>query len=106
MSNQPTTEERALSIPSTAGASVAYICLIIGYLLTILTTTRLTPFNFLVFTALQVCYCALLWWMIWVVGKIPKKWPLPLALGLLVVITGAIGVLPITVEPWRSLYSS
>ncbi len=100
MSNQPTTEERALSIPPTAGASVAYICLVIGYLLTILTTTRLTPFNFLIFTALQVCYCALLWWMIWVVGKIPKKWPLPLALGLLVVITGAIGVLPITGLQW------
>jgi signal transduction histidine kinase len=100
MSSRPTTEEQVISFLSTAGASVAYITLIIGYLVTILTTTRLTLLNFLVFTALQVCYCALLGWMMWVVGKSPKKWSLPLALGLLVVITGAIGVLPITGLQW------
>lgn len=100
MSSQPTTEDRAISILSTVGAGVAYICLIIGYLLTILTTTRLTPLNFLVFTILQICYCALLGWMIWVAWKIPKNWPVLLALGLLVVITGVIGVLPIIGLQW------
>src|SRR5215467_5154052 len=100
MSSQPTTEEREVFYLSIAGASVIYITLTIGYLLTILTATRLTLLNFLVFTALQVCYCALLWWMIRVVGKSPKKWPFPLALGLLIVITGAVGLLPATGLQW------
>ena len=101
MSSQPTTEERAVFILSTtAGGSVAYITLVIGYLLTILTTTHLTLLNFLVFTALQLCYCALLWWMIRAVWKNQKKWPLPLAIGLLAVITGAIGLLPATGLQW------
>jgi signal transduction histidine kinase len=100
MSSQPTTEEREVFYLSIAGASVIYITLIIGYLLTILTATRLTLLNFLMFTALQVCYCALLWWMIRVVGKSPKKWPLPLAIALLVVITGAVGLLPATGLQW------
>jgi signal transduction histidine kinase len=100
MSSQPTTEEREEFYLSIAGASVIYITLIIGYLLTILTATRLTLLNFLLFTALQVCYCGLLWWMIRVVGKSPKKWPLPLAIGLLIVITGAVGLLPTTGLQW------
>ena len=100
MSSQPTTEEREVIYLSLAGTSVLSLTLIIGYLLTILTATRLTLLNFLVFTALQVCYCALLWWMIRVVGKSPKKWPLPLALGLLIVITGAVGLLPATGLQW------
>jgi signal transduction histidine kinase len=103
MSSQPTTEEREVFYLSIAGASVIYITLIIGYLLTILTATRLTLLNFLIFTALQVCYCALLWWMIRVVGKSPKKWPLPLAIGLLIVITGAVGLLPATGLQWDLL---
>jgi len=100
MSSQPTTEEREVFYLSIAGTSVIYITLIIGYLLTILTATRLTLLNFLLFTALQICYCALLWWMIRVVGKSPKKWPLPLAIGLLIVITGAVGLLPTTGLQW------
>ena len=100
MSSRPTTEEREEFYLSIAGASVIYITLIIGYLFTILTATRLTLLNFLMFTALQVCYCALLWWMIRVVGKSPKKWPLPLAIGLLIVITGAVGLLPATGLQW------
>jgi signal transduction histidine kinase len=100
MSSQPTTEEREVFYLSIAGASVIYITLIIGYLFTILTATRLTLLNFLMFTALQVCYCALLWWMRRVVGKSPKKWPLPLAIGLLIVITGAVGLLPATGLQW------
>jgi signal transduction histidine kinase len=100
MSSQPTTKEREVFYLSIAGTSVIYITLIIGYLLTILTATRLTLLNFLLFTALQVCYGALLWWMIRVVGKSPKKWPLPLAIGLLIVITGAVGLLPATGLQW------
>lgn len=100
MSSQTTTEEREVFYLSIAGTSVIYITLIIGYLLTILTATRLTMLNFLLFTALQICYCALLWWMIRVVGKSPKKWPLPLAIGLLIVITGAVGLLPTTGLQW------
>jgi hypothetical protein len=100
MSSQPTTEEREVFYLSIAGASVIYITLIIGYLFTILTATRLTLLNFLLFTALQVGYGALLWWMIRVVGKSPKKWPLPLAIGLLIVITGAVGLLPATGLQW------
>jgi hypothetical protein len=61
MSSQPTTEEREVFYLSLAGASVLSISLIIGYLFTILTATRLTLLNFLLFTALQVGYGALLW---------------------------------------------
>ena len=100
MSSQPATEERAVIYLSLAGTSVLSITLIIGYLLTLLTATRLTLLNFLLFTALQVGYGALLWWMIRVVGKSPKKWPLPLAIGLLLVITGAVGLLPATGLQW------
>src|SRR5215469_5389902 len=80
MSSQPTTEEREVFYLSLAEASVLYLTLITGYLFTLLTATRLTLLNFLMFTALQVCYGALLWWMIRVVGKSPKKWPLPLTI--------------------------
>jgi signal transduction histidine kinase len=100
MSSQPTTEEREVIYLSLAGTSVLSVTLIIGYLLTILTTTRLTLLNFLLFTALQVGYGALLWWMIRVVGKSPKQWPLPLAIGLLLVITGAVGLLPAIGLQW------
>jgi len=100
MSSQPTTEERDVIYLSLAGTSVISITLIIGYLFTILTATRLTLLNFLLFTALQVGYAVLLWWMIRVVGKSPKKWPLPLAIGLLLVITGAVGLLPATGLQW------
>ena len=74
MSSQPTTEEREASILSKAGISAAYITLIIGYLFTILTTAHLTLLNFLVFSALQVCYSALLWWIIGTAWKSPKGW--------------------------------
>jgi signal transduction histidine kinase len=49
----------------TAGTSAAFITLIIGYLLTILTSPpHLTIVNFMVFTVLQVIYFAVLWWLI------------------------------------------
>ena len=50
---------------STAGRSAAYITILVGYLLTILTTPpHLTLLNFVVFTVQQVIYCAVLWWLI------------------------------------------
>ncbi|HXZ03179.1 MAG TPA: sensor histidine kinase [Ktedonobacteraceae bacterium] len=50
---------------STTGASAAYISIIIGYLLTIVTSPpHLTLWNFLAFTFLQFVYCALLWLLI------------------------------------------
>ncbi len=49
---------------STAGVSTAFITIAIGYLITVLTTPpELTPVNFLIFTLLQVLYCAVLWWL-------------------------------------------
>jgi signal transduction histidine kinase len=54
--------ERALS---TAGVSITFITLAIGYLLTILTSSsELTLSNFLIFTVLQVLYFAVIWWLI------------------------------------------
>ena len=100
MSSQPTTEERETDNLSRVGAGVAYTTLIIGYLLTILTTPHLTLLNFLVFTVFQVCYCALLWWMIGTMWESPKRWPLMLAMGLLLVITEAVGLLPLTGLQW------
>ncbi|HLX58436.1 MAG TPA: sensor histidine kinase [Ktedonobacteraceae bacterium] len=100
MSSQPTIEEREVCYLSLEGASVLSLTLLIGYLFTLLTATRLTLLNFLLFTALQLGYGALLWWMRRVVGKSPKQWPLPLALGLLVVLTGAVGLLPATGLQW------
>jgi signal transduction histidine kinase len=52
-------------ILSTAAASAAYLTIVIGYLLIILTTPpHLTPVNFIIFTVLQLIYCAILWWII------------------------------------------
>src|SRR5712692_7264392 len=48
----------------TAEVSTAFITIAIGYLITVLTTPpKLTPVNFLIFTLLQVLYCAVLWWL-------------------------------------------
>ena len=50
---------------SKAGASAAFITILIGYLLTIVTTIPdLTLLNFIAFTVLQLIYCAILWWFI------------------------------------------
>ena len=100
MSSQPAIVERETYILPGVGTGVAYTTLIIGYLLTILTTTHLTLLNFLVFTVLQVCYCALLWCMVGTVWTSPKKWSLVLIMGLLIVITEAVGLLPVVGLQW------
>jgi signal transduction histidine kinase len=70
MSSQPEIDLGAPAVSpervlATAGRSTALITLVVGYLYTILTSPPgLTPVNFLVFTALQVLYCAVLWWFI------------------------------------------
>lgn len=70
MSSQQKADRSLISLPiervwSTAGASAAFITILIGYLLTILTTPpHLTLVNFIAFTVLQLIYCAILWWFI------------------------------------------
>jgi len=55
------TSEKVLS---TTAASAAYITILIGYLLTIVTTPpHLTLLNFIAFTVLQLIYSAILWWL-------------------------------------------
>jgi signal transduction histidine kinase len=69
MSSRPGSDFAALSVSleqalSTAGVGTAFISIAIGYLITVLTTPpELTPVNFLIFTLLQVLYCAVLWWL-------------------------------------------
>ncbi len=74
---------------STLGISTAFITLIIGYLLTILTTPpELTLLNFLIFTVLQVLYSAVIWWL---VKKDFFDRFLALALSVLTILTVATG---------------
>lgn len=69
MSSQQRTDRALASMTSekiwsTAGASSAFITILIGYVLTIVTTPPyLTLMNFIAFTALQLIYCAILWWL-------------------------------------------
>src|SRR6266849_118411 len=74
----------------TAGTSAAFITLIIGYLLTILTSPHLTIVNFMVFTVLQVIYCAVLWWLI---KNEPSENLLIFAIVMLTILTVATGLL-------------
>ena len=94
MPSLPPIEEHEGAIIDRAGTGLGYITLIIGYLYTILSTAHLTPPNFLVFTALQICYSALLWWMLRVDWKSPMEWRPLLAIVLLVGITEVVGLLP------------
>jgi signal transduction histidine kinase len=70
MSTQQRTDRALASMTSErvwsgAGASAAYITILIGYVLTIVTTPPyLTLLNFIAFTGLQLIYCAILWWLI------------------------------------------
>lgn len=46
-----------------AGTVIAYIVVIIGYLYAMISSTRLSIPTFLIFTALNIFYCAILWWL-------------------------------------------
>jgi hypothetical protein len=79
---------------------LGYITLVIGYLVTILTTAHLTPLSFLVFTALQVCYCVLLWWLIRNVWRDSPAWRIVPVVALLIGITAIVGLLPLMGLEW------
>lgn len=102
MSSPPSTEEQDGYIFYRLGSWIGYITLIIGYLVTILTTKHLTPLNFLVFTALQVCYCTLLWWLIRNALDSQQEWgwQLVLTMALLTGIMEAVGLLPLMGLSW------
>lgn len=99
MSDVPPAEQREAYILDRFGFGLGYFTVIIGYLLTILTTTHLTLFNFLVFTLLQVCYSLLLWRMIYH-WHASKSWRRGLEVVLLAGITGAVGLTPLLGLQW------
>ena len=69
MARQQKADQSLISLPidrvwSTASASAAYITILTGYLLTVLSSPPyLTLVNFIAFTVLQLIYCATLWWL-------------------------------------------
>src|SRR5690348_10457743 len=100
MPSLPSTEAHDGYFFYTLGLWVGYITLTTGYLVTILTTRHLTLLAFLVFTALQVCYCVLLWWMIAHVWRDSSAWRIAPAVLLLIGITGMVGLLPLMGLSW------
>jgi signal transduction histidine kinase len=100
MSSLPSTEEQEGYIFYRLGTWLGYITLIIGYLVTILTTTHLTLLSFVVFTALQVCYSVLLWWLIQNVWRDSPAWRIVPVVALLVGITEIVGLLPLMGLSW------
>ena len=95
MPDLPTIEEQDGPFFYRLGMWLAYLTLIIGYLVTILTTRHLSLLSFLVFTVLQVCYCVLLWWMIAHVWRDSSAWRIAPAVLLLIGITEIVGLLPL-----------
>ncbi len=98
MSTRPSDEEQPGFNLFRAGTGLAYITVILGYLLSILTASRLTPLNFLLLTALQVGYCVLLWWMIREMDV--SAWRIALIVVLLIGITAIVGLLPLMGLSW------
>ena len=90
-------EEKRGRVLTAAAQSAGYNTLIVGYLLTILTTSHLTPGVFLLFTFLQVGYCALLWWLMW---KQLQGWQFVVSIGVLILITECVGLLPLLGIDW------
>src|ERR1019366_7751796 len=76
----------------TAGISVSYITLAIGYLLGILQANHLTLLNFLALTLLQVSYCALL---VWLIQFDPPRWQSTLCISAQTFITIGSGMVSI-----------
>jgi signal transduction histidine kinase len=95
MPDLPSIEEQGGPFFYRLGTWLGYITLIIGYLVTILTTRHLSLLNFLVFTALQVCYCVLLWWMVAHIWRDSSAWRIVPAVLLLIGITEMVGLLPL-----------
>ena len=90
-------DEKVGLLLTTAGQSLAYVIVIIGYIFTILGSPHLTLFNFSLFTALNIGYCAILWWV--------ARSSLPQAHGVIGVVLLALlaigaGVLPLIGLQW------
>jgi signal transduction histidine kinase len=111
MPNKPGAEQESVDekifqrILGISGQSTAYITLIIGYLLTILTTTQLTPLPFALFTFLNLLYGIIFWWQSQhniadSTFNAPARWKIIISLFLCVVITEVIGVLPLMGLQW------
>ncbi len=80
-----------------AGMGLSYLVVVIGYIITILNSAHLTLFNFLLFTALNVGYCAILWW----VGKMSSSQVEgTIGVGLLALLTVGVGALPLIGLQW------
>jgi len=56
-------DEKVGDLLSTAGQGLAYVIVVLGYIISILSSAHLTLFNFSLFTALNIGYCAVLWWV-------------------------------------------
>lgn len=100
MPSLPSTEEQDGYIFYRLGIGLGYITLSIGYLVTILTTRHLTLLSFLVFTALQICYCVLLWWLIRNVWRDSPAWRIVPVVALLIALTEIVGLLPLMGLSW------
>src|SRR5579872_6919533 len=100
MSGLLSTEEREARILDRLGSGLGYFTVIIGYLFTILTTTHLMLLSFLVFTALQVCYCVLLWWLIRNAWLDSPAWRIMPVVALLIGLTEIVGLLPLIGLGW------
>ena len=103
MSSRQEIDFAALSVSleqtiSTAGVSTAFITIAIGYLITVLTTPpELTLVNFLIFTLIQMLYCAVL---LWLVRKHLSDRLVVLAVVVLSLLTVATGWLGLTGLQW------
>ena len=100
MSDLSSTEKHEENQSYRFGTGIAYITLIIGYLIAIVTAPRLTLSAFLLFTAVQVCYCILLWWVIQKAWDSLRTWQFVLAALLLAGITVIVGLFPLTGLQW------
>lgn len=100
MSGLPSTKEREEHALYRLSTGVPYFTLIIGYLIAILTTAHLTLPGFLVFTALQVCYCVVLWWMLRNIWRGLRAWQFVPAVLLLAGLTEMVGLLPLMGVQW------
>jgi len=77
-----------------ATENAAYITLVIGYLITVLTATHLTVVNVLTFTGIQILYAAVFWWM--TTRSNASSWQVLLGAGILLLLAFASGMLATT----------
>ena len=100
MPSQSTINRREEFVLNSAGPGIGYATLIVGYLYTILSTAHLTLLDFVVFSALQVGYVAVVWWFFRMVWYDAEGWQIALGLALLVMITEAVSLLPLIGLQW------